>query len=347
MDTKTERRRRGWLLAAVSIMLVAAGFFQVWIGKSSAAAGEIIIYTGRSEALVEPLIAEFEKETGIKPIVRYGNTAELVALILEEGNRSRADVFWSVDAGALGALAVEGRLSPLPQDLLDRVDARLRSPAGLWVATSGRARVIAYNTNVLTADEMPQSIWGFTDPQWRGRIGWAPTNASFQDFITALRLIEGEEKAAQWLRAIQANNPRRYTSNSAIVEAIGRGEVDVGFVNHYYLHRFRAEKGASFPVWYYHLDGDAGSIVNIAGVGVINTARNSDAAVQFVDFLLSPRAQAYFARETHEYPVTADGALEVAPELQGLDEIHTPSLDLSDLKDLAGTLELLERTGVL
>lgn len=347
MDELIYKRRMAWILIAASIMLVVVGAVQLFAGTGLAASNELVIYSGRNETLVEPLVDLFYEQTGIKPVVRYGNSSELVALILEEGNRSRADLFWSVDAGSLGALEVEGRLRPLDASILDKVHPGMRSPSGRWVATSGRARVIAYNTGVHQEEDLPDGIWGFTDPKWMGRIGWAPTNASFQDFITALRVLEGDAKALEWLRGIQANRPRVYASNSAIVDAIARGEVDVGFINHYYVHRFRAERGADFPVAYYHPKGDAGAIVNTAGIGILNTSGNVEAAQQFIEFLLTRESQRYFVDEIYEYPVIVDDEGLHNLALVPLDEIHTPGIDLNDLKDLAGTLDLLERSGVL
>lgn len=328
------------LLIAVSLLVMGP-----WV--ASAQAESLVVYSGRSEALVQPLIEAFTQKTGIEVRVRYGDTAELAATILEEGKRSPADVYWAQDAGALGALEAYGRLQPLDETLLARVDRRLQSPAGVWVATSGRARVVAYNTQLVDAADLPDSIWAFIDPKWSGRIGWAPTNGSFQAFVTALRVLEGDQRAEEWLRGILANRPRVYRNNTAIVDAVGRGEVHIGFVNHYYLHRFLAEQGEAFPVRNHHTVGDAGAIVNIAGVGILTTSKATDAARQFVEYLLSDEAQAYFAREVYEYPVLAGGGIEINPHVVPLEEIQAPDLNLGDLKDLEGTLEMLQRTGVL
>ncbi len=292
-----------------------------------------------------PLIQQFQEKTGIQVEVRYGGTAELAATILEEGANSPADVFYGQDAGALGALARSGRLVSLPEDVLNLVEPRFRSREGNWVGTSGRARVFVYNTEELSEDEVPNSIWELTDPKWKGKIGWAPTNGSFQAFVTALRVLEGEERAKEWLEAMIANEAQVYPKNTPIVEATGRGEIVLGLVNHYYLYRFLAED-PNFPARNHHpTAGDAGAMINVAGAGVLDTAKNPDAAVEFVRFLLSPEAQQYFADETNEYPLIE--GIEINPMLTPLSEINTPDLDLSDLEDLQGTLELLQEVGAL
>jgi iron(III) transport system substrate-binding protein len=320
-------------------------------GGSASGGGEVsgeglVVYSGRNEELVGPIIERFEEESGIDVEVRYGDTAELAATILEEGENSPADVFFSQDAGALGALANEGLLSPLPEDDLNRVEERFRDPDGRWVGVSGRTRVVAYNTESLSEEELPSSILGFTDPEWQSRIGWAPTNGSFQAFVTALRLIEGEEVAREWLEGIQANDPRVYENNLAIVQGVASGEIDAGFVNHYYLFQVQKEEGGDVPAAnYYFQNGDPGSLVNVAGIGTLNTSDNSAEAEEFLEFMLSEEAQSYFTDETFEYPLIE--GVPINEDLVPLSEIEAPNVDLGNLDDLEGTLELLRETGIL
>jgi iron(III) transport system substrate-binding protein len=312
----------------------------------SPAQSGITVYSGRGNTLIEPIIEKFTAETGIEAKARYGDSAELAATILEEGRNSPADVFWSQDAGALGALAAENKLAPLPLDILEKVDPRFRSPEGFWVGTSGRARVVVYNTDRLKPEDLPSSILDFTKPQWKDRLGWAPTNGSFQAFVTAMRRQLGEKETRAWIKGIQANKPRVYPKNSAIVAAVGSGEVDAGFVNHYYLFRFLEDQGESFPARnFYNSKGDPGALVNVAGAAILKTSERNEEALRFVDYLLSPEAQQFFATETFEYPLI-DGVA-TNPLLKPLAEIETPDLDLSQLDDLAGTLQLLQDAGAL
>ncbi len=305
----------------------------------------VTVYSGRSEELVGPLLEDFTEATGIEVEARYGDTAEMANLILTEGENSPADVFFAQDAGALGAVAQEGLLAPLPEEILGAVEDRFKSPSGEWVGVSGRARVVAYNTETLAEEDMPDSIFGFTDPEWSGRIGWAPTNGSFQSFVTALRIIEGEDRAREWLEGIQANEPNVYDGNSAALEAVASGEIDVAFINHYYLFQRLAEDPDTAAANHFMTDGDPGALVNVAGAGILNTAENDEAARELVAFLLGEEAQTYFATETYEYPLI-DG-MEADPALPSLGEIGSPELDLSELSDLEGTLELLQEVGIL
>jgi iron(III) transport system substrate-binding protein len=313
---------------------------------SPAAGGDLTVYSGRNETLVGALIEEAEDALGIDMGVRYGGTAELAATILEEGGNSPAGLFFAQDAGALGALAKEGRLQPLPQEILDRVDQRFRSPEGLWVGTSARARVLVYNTEQLNEEELPPSVFDLTDERWKGQIGWAPENGSFQAFITAMRLLQGEDETRQWLEAMIANEPVAFESNGPIVRAVAAGEISAGLVNHYYKYEIQAEEKTELPVEnHFFASGDPGSLVNVAGVGVLADAENAEQAIALVDYLLTQPAQAYFSERTFEYPLI-DGVSAVE-ELRPLQEIESPEIDLSDLDDLQGTLALLSELGLI
>lgn len=308
--------------------------------------GTLTIYAGRSESLVGPLLERFRTETGLDVQVKYASTSELAATILEEGDASPADVFFAQDGGALGALAAEARLAELPASTLERVDPRFSSPDSVWVGVSGRARVVVYDTRVLAEADLPSSILDYTDPSWKGKIGWAPTNASFQAFVTAFRVLRGEDAARAWLEGIQANEPKVFEGNDAVLAAVAAGEIQVGFINHYYLMSQLAEQGEDFPVRNHFLpNGDVGALVNVAGAGILTTSKNPSAAQAFVDYLLTDESQVYFADETYEYPLVAGIAAD--KRLVPLADIAAPDVDLSDLTDLEGTLRLIQEAGVL
>ncbi|MEA2270293.1 MAG: iron(III) transport system substrate-binding protein [Solirubrobacteraceae bacterium] len=311
---------------------------------SGDSAEKLVVYSGRGEKLVGPLLADFEKRTGIDLQVRYGDSAELAATIAEEGDASPADVFFSQDAGALGAVQRAGLLSPLPRATLDRVTKRFQDPNGEWVGTSGRARVVAYSTERLKASELPDSIFDFTDPKWKGRIGFAPPNASFQAFVSAMRIDVGDARTKKWLEDIKRNEPTLLENNIQTEEAIAAGEIDVGFVNHYYVHELRAER-PDFPVENHFLGrGDPGSLVNVAGAGIVKGAEHADAARRFVDFLLSKDGQQYFSQKSFEYPLI-DG---IAPPkgTRALEDVHGPDIALGDLGGkLPSTLQMLSEVG--
>ena len=307
----------------------------------------LTVYSGRSQTLVHPLLLAFGEQTGIDIRVKYAGSAATAATLLEEGDNTPADVAFMQEPGSLGILADSGMLAPIPQETLDKVAPRFRSPAGLWVGTSGRARTVIYNTDAIDPEtDLPPSILDFTAPEWRGRVGWAPRNGSFQAFVTALRLTLGEDAARDWLTSMRDNDAVDYPNNVTTVTATAAGEVDVGFVNHYYLERFLEEHGEGFGARNHYIgNGDPGALVLVAGVGILDASENKDIAEEFVDFLLGGPAQTYFAQEIKEYPVSAG----VAPvgDLPPMESLDPPNVDLGNLSDLEGTLKLLRETEVL
>ena len=311
---------------------------------AEATGGSLTIYSAREETLVGPIIQQFEDATGIDVGVKYGSNSGLAATIQEEGANSPADIFFATDPGLLGSMS--DLFTALPSGILDRVDSEFRSREDKWVGISGRARVVVYNPDVISADELPDSILDFTDPEWNGRIGWPPTNGSFQAFVTALRTTLGEDTARDWLEGIQANNPRVYPKNTPIVDAVSRGEVDVGFVNHYYLYRFLAEHGEDFQARNYHpKNGDIGAMMLVNGAAILSTSDNTKEAERFLGFMLSLSAQQYFASQTFEYPLIE--GVRTHRLLTPLSEIAVPDVDLSQLDDVQGTQDLLRSVGII
>lgn len=307
----------------------------------------ITVYSGREEAIVEPLFEQFTAATGVEVEVRYGGSSELAATLLEEGSRTPADVFFAQDAGSLGALADAGLFAPLPAAVLDRVDSRFRDAEGLWVGTSGRSRVLVYNTEELDADELPPDIWSLVDETWRGKLGLPPTNGSFQAFVTAMRLSAGEERTREWLEGIVENDPKLYPKNTPVVEAAAVGEITVGLVNHYYLYLVKAEQPDAPIANHFFESGDPGALVNVAGIGVLAESGASPGATALAEYLLSDEGQRFYTDEAEEaeYPLVAS----VPPRsgLPPLDDLQGPDLSLDDLgPELEATLELLNEVGL-
>ncbi len=345
---RTTRRLATALATAALLATAACGSGGTSDGAGGGDSGDgLVVYSGRNENLVAPLFEQFTAATGVKVTARYGGSAELAAQLLEEGDRTPASVFLSQDAGALGALQEAGRLAPLDQAVLDRVPARYRSAKGDWVGVSGRSRVLIYNTDLVPAASLPASVFDLTGPAYKGKVAYAPTNASFQAFVTGMRVSAGEERTRQFLTDFKANEPRSYEGNGQIVEAVNSGEIAYGLVNHYYLYEKAAESGGLdalkarnhvFP------GADPGSLVNVSGVGVL-AGKADDRTGALVDYLLSTAGQTYFADKTKEYPLVAGVPVDL-PGLAPLAQLKGPDVDLSQLESLDQTLALLDEVGL-
>ena len=306
----------------------------------------LVVYSGRNEELVAPLIEEFEAASGYDVSVRYGGSAEMGAALLEEGGRTPADVFYSQEVGAVGELEQADLLAPLPDEVVARVDERFRPVDGnRWVGVTGRSRVIVYNPDLV--EDVPTGVLDLTDPQYEGKVAWAPSNASFQSFITAFRVAEGEDAAREWLEAMIDNGVEEYSNNEEILNAVDNGDIAVGLINHYYWARLLDEVGDDelraelvFPK-----GDDPGGLVNATAVAILAGAADNPAALAFVEYLLSEEGQSYFTEETLEYPLV-DGVAD--PEgVPPLDELEGPAIDLTDLESLAETQALLTDVGLL
>jgi iron(III) transport system substrate-binding protein len=322
-------------LAVLAVSLAACG--------SSGDENTLTLYSGRIEPILGPALKQYETASDFKVKARYGDSPSLAATLVEEGKNSPADLFFAQDAGSLDAVEKQGLLLKLPADILAKVEKRFQSTAGAWVGITGRARVIAYGPKV-TASELPDSPLELTDKKWKGRVGWPPTNASLQGYITALRLVEGEDVARKWLEGMVANDVQVFDSNIPVRDAIAKGEIDLGLINHYYVAEAQAEN-PGYPVKVHFPPNDLGSLVNVAGVGVLASSKHKQQALRFVRQMLSTQTQRYFADSSKEYPLIE--GVQPPKELVALSRIPSPKIDLAKLGDLQGTLKLMRETGAL
>ncbi|MFM1967608.1 MAG: hypothetical protein RL590_465 [Actinomycetota bacterium] len=331
-------------LLGLSALIFACAALVSGCSSNPSAEQSLTIYSGRAEEYIAPFIEQFTAETGIKLDIRYGDSAALAAQLLEEGENSPADLFLSQDAGSLGAVSNSDLLQRLPSRLLTKVDAKYQSSKQDWIGVTGRVRVFAYSPERVS--NLPESVDDLTKPEWKGRIGIAPTNSSFQAFVTAMILNRGEAATQQWLTGIKQNNPKLYEKNSQIVEAIDAGQLDLGLVNHYYVWEVSEELGRTIKAKIdFFAPGDIGNMVNVSGAGILKSSGKMDLAQRFIEFLLSDGIQKAVVDQTHEYSL-------VFPDLTpsgvpAFREIKSPAVDLTSLSDLKRTQNLLIKVGLI
>jgi iron(III) transport system substrate-binding protein len=309
---------------------------------------KITVYSGRSESLIKPAMEKFTAATGIKVETRYGDTAQMVAQLIEEGDRTTADVLIAQDAGGLGAVAKRGLFASLPDDVLSKVDTDYRARSGQWVGVTGRARTFVYNPDLVPVADLPTSVFDVTGPKWRGKVGIAPTNGSFQAFVTSLRVGLGEAKAAEFLADLKANDAQVRPNNVQIVQEVADGKLPAGLVNHYYLHEIAKERGMSPESMkaklHFFTSGDPGNLVNVSGVGILKHSGTDPDAKALVEYLLGTEAQTYFANEVWEYPLVAGVA--AASGLPAFADLRPPAIDLNDLDSLEQTVTMIKQAGL-
>ncbi|ELZ34513.1 family 1 extracellular solute-binding protein [Halogeometricum pallidum JCM 14848] len=308
--------------------------------------GELTIYLGGGEGgLYRDLLARFEgMYDDFSYNARESGTSDAANTLINEGSATPADVFWSVDAGSLAAVANRGLTAKLPSNVVDPVPDEFH-PDDQWVGTAGRARAVPYNTSALSGGDVPDSVMEFPNSEaLANAMGWAPTYGAFQAFVTAMRLIEGADATRQWLRGMLDAGVSEYNNEFLVSNAVADGELDAGFANHYYALRVKASR-PNAPLDLAFTSGDAGALINAAGAEVLSASGNQELAFTFVRHLLSAEAQEFFATRTYAYPMIPD-----IPPVGGLptiDELNPPSIDLSRLSEIQPTLELMRDVGVL
>jgi iron(III) transport system substrate-binding protein len=355
MHVPARRRAVVALTALVAVAAIAAGCGSDDDSKESgskadASKTELVVYSGREKKLVDPLYQRFEDENpDIDLKVRYADSPAMAAQLLEEGEHSPADVFYSQDAGAIGA--IEELLAPLPDGVADEVPATYRDNKGRWTGVTGRIRTLVYNTDEVSQSELPDSVLDVTDPKWKGRIGIAPTNASFIAFVSALRLAKGDDAAKEVLEGLAKNEPKFYEKNAPVVDAAASGEVQIGLVNHYYLYEKLAQDPDAPVANHFFEDGDVGNLVNVSAIGILATAKHRKAAERLVDFMVHD-GQEFIVDEApeREYPlvVSEDIAGNARyKELPPLDSVQGPDIELSDLgAKLESTVAMIREAGL-
>lgn len=334
-------------IRTLTIVLTLALLLGVSLVTAQEGSEVLTIYSGRSESLLGPILQQFSEDTGVELEILYGSTSGLASQLLVEGENTPADVYIAQDGGALGALAQASLLDTLPNDVLERVPSAFQSPDALWVGISGRARVLVYNPEQVEALglELPNSILDLTGSQYSGLVGWSPTNGSFQSNVTAMRVLLGDDATLEWLEAMVDNGAVAYDGNTAINQAVINGEVLFGITNHYYMFRFLADDPEAPITQHFFPAGDAGSLINVAGAAVLSSSEQPGLAQRLILYLLSQDAQNYFAETTYEYPLIE--GIAIHERLTPLSAIEAPEIDLSNLNDLQGTIDMIEDSGAL
>lgn len=339
------------LVLALALMGAACSSSDESSDTTAAQSGDsdekLVVYSGRDEELVQPLIDKFAEETGITVDVKYGNSAEMGAQLLEEGDKTPADVFLTQEVGAAGVLANAGLLSELPTEVVETVEPRFRPGDGNnWVGVTGRARVIVYNPELVAEADVPAGVLDLTDPKYKGDVAWVPSNAGFQAFITGFRASEGDEAASKWLDGMIANEPQVFEKNGEVLTAVNEGRVPMGLINHYYWAREAPELGDALVAKLVFPEGeDPGGLVNATAVAITKKGESNPASLKFVEFLLSEEGQTYFVEETYEYPVAS--GIKQPEGVPPLSELQGPQIDLTDLESLEATQALLTEKGLL
>lgn len=331
---------RRQLLGGLAVSAVGLGYQSSTV---QAQTQELIIYSGRKEPLIQPVLDQFQKATNIRIVLRSGDASALANQLLEEQNNPRADIYIANDAGVLGKLTDAGVLQPYSSPETEKIPSGYRGSG--WIGVTGRARVIMYNKNMLK-DDLPTSVLDLTDPRWKGKLAAAGTsNESMLGHLTALRELIGDTKTRDFVKGLVANQTTFFKGHTEVRKAVGRGEFPLGLLNHYYYHLQLAEGSPVGVIYPDQSSAQMGTVINVSGAGIIKGAKNLAAARRFVDFLLTAPAQQTFAKANYEFPLLPGVAAQEG--VRSLADFKVAPVALSSLgKELDSTLKLATGAGM-
>lgn len=317
--------------------------------ESDSAKQALVIYSGRSEALITPIIEAFQQaHPEISVNVKSGKNNELAAAILEEQQNPQADVFISTDMLTHINLSASGALAKEPIAGTENIPSALKAPDGSWSSITARARVIMYNTELVSAEEAPQSIFDLTDPKWKGKVAAAnSTNGAMQAQVAMMMNTVGEEATKAWLDGLVANETTFFGGHTDVRKAVGAGEFAIGLVNHYYYELQKREASDNKVAVVYPDQGadQIGVMVNTTAVGIIAGSPHASAAKTFVEFLFLPSTQQLFAELNYEYPLIE--GVTVAEGVTPLESVRTLDVDMPSIaRDVPAAIQLMQGAGI-
>jgi iron(III) transport system substrate-binding protein len=316
-------------------------------GSGSASEKPTLTLYNAQHDFVEDMAKDFTAKTGIKVKVRSGEDFELANQIVQEGKASPADVFVTENSPAMSLVDGKDGFSRVDDATLAQVPDTFEPSDKSWVGFAARSTVLAYNSKALKPADLPKSLLDLAQPQWKGKIGFAPAGADFQAIVSAVVATEGDAAAEQWLKGLKANATKTYQGNTAVMKAVNSGELQAGVIYHYYWYKDRAESGANSKNTELHYFGnqDPGAFVSISGAGVVKASKHQKEAQELVKYLTGRDGQKILADSgAMEYAV-ADGATN-NPALKPLAELGQPDVDPAKLNG-PRVIELMQRAGLL
>lgn len=313
--------------------------------STTAFAGDAVLtlYNGQHDATGRAVAKAFTEQTGIKVLIRKGGGGQLANQIAEEGERSPADIIYTEEAPPLIKLAQQGLLAPVDPATLSQVDPQFSDAAGNWLGITSRVRILAYNPELVSAEELPQSVLEVASPDWSGKIAFVPSSGEFLGQVAAVIRLHGREAAEEWLTGLKAFGAT-YTNNVIAMKAVENGEVGAALINSYYWMALKKEKGELNSKLHYFADGDAGGLASVSGAAVVKTSKHPKEAQQFLAFMVSEAGQKAILSESAEYPVNK--AVPADSLLKPYDQLRPPKLTASEIGLAEDALDLEREVGL-
>lgn len=313
------------------------------VDDGNSISGSLVIYSGRSEPLIQPVLSAFqEKHPNVKVLLKSGSNSQLANALIEEKANPQADIFITTEIFTAHALSQEGIFQPYEPVGYENIPDKFKAQDATWVGLTERLRVIMYNKDLVSQNELPNSMFDLTDPQWKGQIASAgSTNASFQAQIASMIQLVGKDTTEKWVDGLLANDVTFFGGHTDVRKAVGAGEFKLGLVNHYYYYLQLAEGSNVGIIYPDQSAGEMGIISNATAAAIVNGTKNQATAEAFIDFLVSPEGQRIFAEGNYEYPLLQGVALH--PDITQLDNLTFANIELTQIVNrFDETFDLIE-----
>ena len=344
MNTSPVSRPLRHLISAAATALMLTGALHA----ARAHAATLTLYNAQHEQVVNQLVKDFEAQSGITVKVRSGEGPALAAQLVAEGDRTPADVYFTENSPELVLLDRKGLFAKTDAATLQSVPARFNPADGDWVGVLARENVLVYNTAKIQPQQLPASLLDLAKPEWKGKVGVAPSDADFLPLVSAVLALHGEAATLQWLKGLKAN-AQIFDDDEGVTAAVNRGGVLTGIINNYYWDRLHAELGdkSTRSAIHHFGKGDVGGAVNVSGAAVLKASKHQPEAQKFVAYLVSERAQKLMAggHISFEYPLHPGVAPD--PILKPFNELSPPALSFEQLGDDSQAGKLLRQAGLL
>ncbi len=333
------------------VLTVILGTLSLFPSSSSPAlaADKLVVYSGRAERLIKPVLDEFQSKSGIQVELLSSGTTELVNRLQAEGDRTPADVFLTNDAGSLERARELKLLRPMNMREVERaIPSQYRASDNSWIGLSGRFWIVAYNTALVKPDQI-KSLLDLAQPQWKDKIAIPNSGSEYlQAGVSVIKATVGDDRTKQFLQGLKANaGTQVYQKSSQIVEAVAKGQVAAGIVNHYYIYRHLAAQPTApiAAIMPDQQEGGMGAIMNVSGIGVTRASKHVDSAKLLIEFLVAQAGQKLFADLDKEYPLHPD--VKADPALVDRHSFRAALVPLARLAELREpTLTLIEQVGL-
>ena len=304
---------------------------------------ELTLYNGQHKEIGEAIAQAYEAKTGIHVNVRKGSSNQLASQVMEEGQRSPADVIYTEESPPLNNLGEQGFLAKIDDSTLDMLPPDYVAKDGSWMGVTARVRVVAYNPKLIDEKDLPETVLDFAEPQWQGKVGFVPTSGAFQEQAVAIIKLHGREAAEEWLTGLRAFG-KTYTNNMVALKAVENGEIATVLVNNYYWFALQREKGQLDSKLHYFSNGDAGGLITISSAAALKSSKHPREAQALLAYMASEEGQRVITQTTAEYPLHKGMVSDRG--LKPFDELQAPAITPADIGNAEDALDLERDVGL-